>query len=600
MFETIMLGRRREPRIAVGIGRVLAFVLAVLPIPNRASAAPHLRVRGAAHIDAGATYTDGTLRIEGTLRDDSNVPLEEEAISVSLSASSGPPQDVFRVEACPRTKASRDPTGGISTVWSDEGGRFCVVASVPLSRRLLAHFAWSGRPLIDGTVLDLAVDPSLSSVELRFDPEPAVLSLEQESFGLDAVASFTDKATASSPTGLSLTLTNELGTELGQGITDTSGRVRFVLVSARAGPPGKGELRVTFAGNATTASALHVAPIERDARVWLSVPSAKGDTLPPGTPEEGVSLVVLAKTTSGEPVSSGTLEARIDGNPVGAAVLEHGRAALVVTFSAEAKTISAIQLRYEASAPGYEPADDVVLRLPVVGTTPWRRVPLVVAGLAVLVWLSLGRAARRPAPRLPATARRQASTSTSASVTVVRAREEAGAGWTGRVIDAHDAAPIGAAEVRILRAGVEPSEPLARATTDDAGRFELRFEERGEGDQLAVSSRLHATLRQRAPAFGEIEVALVLRRRALLDRLVAWAKARGAPFSDAREPTPGQVARAGAGDLRVEKWAGKVERAAFGPDEVDAEVERQIDEVAPPLPPGSAERLEKDVDDPPR
>jgi hypothetical protein len=616
MFESIMPGRQREltdertgravlrsRRGALPTGRFMAalsvglwLVIAAISTQSRAHAAPRLRVHGAASIDARSTYTDGSLRIEGTLRDDARAPLEDQSVSVSLSTVA-PSIEGVPLEACPPTKAS-DSATRISATGTDEGGRFCVVAKMATPRRCVAHFAWLGTPLVDGAKLDLAIDASLASIELRFDPEPAVVSAEAKPFRLDAVASFTDKAAASSPPGLVLVLTNELGTELGRGTTDASGRVRFALVPARMGPPGKGELRATFAGNTTTAGAVHVAPMERHARVELSVPTADGNALPPATPDEGVTVIVLARTASGEPVASGAVEARVEGSPVGAASIENGRARLVLTFSAEEKTISEIRIRYDAGAPGYDSGDEVILRLPVVGTSPWRSVPLVVAGLAVAAWLALGRAAHRPSLRRPV--QRPASTSTQARMTVVRAIHDAGTRWTGLVIDAHDATPIRGATVEIVRPGVERSERLAHTSTDDMGRFELPCDTRREGDRLDVSSRLHSPLRQRAPAYGELEVALVLRRRALLDRLVAWAKDRGAPFNAAPEPTPGQVARAGAFDPRIEQWARRVERAAYGPEDVDARVEGDADEGAPPLSPGSAEPREKDVDDTPR
>jgi hypothetical protein len=185
-------------------------------------------------------------------------------------------------------------------------------------------------------------------------------------------------------------------------------------------------------------------------------------------------------------------------------------------------------------------------------------------------------------------------------VTRVHAARDERAAWTGRVIDAHDGAPIPRAELEIVRPGFERSDLLAHATTNEAGRFELRCDERRRGDRLAVSSRLHATLHKGVPEFGEIEIALVLRRRALLHRLVAWAKERGAPFDAMPEPTPAHVARAAVGEPRAARWAGKVERAAFGPEEVDAQMERDVDQEAPTRNGSSAERLEKDVDDTPR
>ncbi len=576
MFEGIMLARRRE--LWAEIPGVFAFVFAFVGQQAPALGSPHVRVRSSARIDAHATYAGGNLRIEGTLTDDAHATLPEESVSVSLFET-GPPREARPLLPCPRPREVGGSTAGIAAVRTDEASRFCVFTKMDAPRACIAHFAWGGAPLIEGATLELAIDPSLASIELRFDPEPTLVALEREPFSLDAVASFTDKSVGSSPSGLALVLTNELGTELGRGTTDATGRVRFELVAARVGPPGKGALRVAFDGGTSTAKALHAAEIERHARVSLSVPSAPGNSLPPAAPDESVSIVVVATTTEGERVASGSIEARVDGNPVGAATLENGQAPLVLSVSTEEGTTSAIRLRYEQSVPWYEPGDEAIVRLPVVASSPWRRIPLVLAGLAVVAWLSLGRAARLPSLR--PRARSQRSTPTQPRVTLVRAREDAHAPWTGRVIDAHDATPLCGAQVEIVRPRLETGAPLARATADEAGRFELRYDALEDGDQIAASARLHGTLCRSVPAFGEIEIALVQRRRALLDRLIAWARERGAPYDKVGEPTPAQVAGSAASDSMTALWARKVERAAFGPDDVDALVERNVEEGAP-------------------
>ena len=567
--------------------------------PRPARTAPHVRVRGTAHIEAHAAPADGgKLRFEGTLADDANVPLEEETISVSLSADE--PHPAFDLERCPRLTGHDgrgDSSDPVTFTRTDDGGRFCVVTTLPVRQKCVAHFAWRGTHLLEGTKEDVHVDPWVASIELRFDPEPTRLFLDREPLGLDAVAPFTDRSAPSSPPNLALTLTNELGAELGHGTTNASGRVHFDLL--RPGPPGEGELRVAFAGNASTASASHVAHVERHARVSLHAPGAEGGTLPPGTSDQGISVVVVARTSSGDPVRSGSVEAEVGGNPVGAATVENGTAKLVLTFSAEEGTVSEVRIRYDANAPWYEPGDDVVLRLPIVSGGHWRAVPLVAAGLGVVAWLLLGRTARtvsaRPLPSPP----KHASTAIHATITV-RAPGNAAAGWAGQVVDAHDATAVGGAEITISRPGSRGDDPLARATANEAGRFEIRNVDPRTGDQLTVSSRLHATLRQDVPAFGEIEIALVLRRRALLDRFVAWARKRGAPFDAAPEPTPAQVALATARDPRAARWARKIERAVFGPEEVDAHVESELEGEAPPPSPESSEGLEQDLDDTPR
>jgi len=106
---------------------------------------------------------------------------------------------------------------------------------------------------------------------------------------------------------------------------------------------------------------------------------------------------------------------------------------------------------------------------------------------------------------------------------------------------------------------------------------------------MAVEGPLHARLVQPLPPPGELSIALVLRRRALLARLVTWARRRGRPFDVKPEPTPGHVRRAAADDFRTARWADAVERAVFGGGEVDARMEGEIERMAPaePGPPGA-------------
>jgi hypothetical protein len=132
--------------------------------------------------------------------------------------------------------------------------------------------------------------------------------------------------------------------------------------------------------------------------------------------------------------------------------------------------------------------------------------------------------------------------------------------------------------------------------SDPAGAFVLPPLEVRPGDVLLAEGPLHATLRRPMPPAGELDVALVLRKRAILDRLVAWARRRGKPFDARPEPTPGHVRRAAAAELGVALWADAVERTAYGAGVVNEEAQRAVDRLAPPdpahpaLPSGAARR----------
>jgi hypothetical protein len=128
---------------------------------------------------------------------------------------------------------------------------------------------------------------------------------------------------------------------------------------------------------------------------------------------------------------------------------------------------------------------------------------------------------------------------------------------------------------------------LASVGADERGNFALPgIDGIVGGEQMAVEAPLHARLVQPLPPPGELSIALVLRRRALLARLVTWARRRGRPFDVKPEPTPGHVRRAAADDFQTARWADAVERAVFGGGDVDARMENEIERMAPADPRG--------------
>jgi hypothetical protein len=149
------------------------------------------------------------------------------------------------------------------------------------------------------------------------------------------------------------------------------------------------------------------------------------------------------------------------------------------------------------------------------------------------------------------------------------------------VIDADDRTPVARARVSIERPGFERRDAVASTTTDDQGMFVLEPTDPLPGDELSAEAPLHAPLRSPLPARGDLRVALVLRRRALLDRLVSWAHRRGKPFDLYADPTPAQLRRAAGQDLGVVRWATAVERAAYGGGVVDEEAQGEVDRLAP-------------------
>jgi hypothetical protein len=156
-------------------------------------------------------------------------------------------------------------------------------------------------------------------------------------------------------------------------------------------------------------------------------------------------------------------------------------------------------------------------------------------------------------------------------------------GWRGVVADAHDGTPVPGAVLEIHVPSFEGDGILASTTADDGGAFSLEAPGVRADARLVVQSGDHSRYEQALPPPSVIHVALVTRRRTLVDRLVRWARRQGSPFDGPAEPTPGHVRRVAArsSSASIETWAGAVEQAAFGPAAVDEKVEQEVRAVEP-------------------
>jgi hypothetical protein len=483
---------------------------------------------------------------------------------------------------------------------TDDAGRFCVRIALPTDR-YVAHLetrtAGVADGMIDSAKIDLPVDLALEAVTLRFDPERPILALDEGAMALEVIASAEDDGVTTAAAGLSVALTNEAGSTLGTATTDGTGRAHFLVPSDILGAPGRGELRVSFAGNARAGASSHSMRIERRTHVDLGAPDAVDGRLPLGSPEDGIPIRVVASPRytakkKGGPAPAtptGAIEARLgDGSViVGAGALERGQARVVATFalpvplspSAEA----ALRLTYVPDAPWFLPGTELRLEQPIRSSGSWTRLPVLLAGALVLAWLALARLppAARAISRAKPSSRPQSAPSAGPHVKVVQSGSPS-TGWTGRVVDAHDSFGVAGARVSIERRGFDRIESVVQTLADSRGTFALAPCDSRPGDELVADGPLHAGLRRPLPPPGELQVALVLRKRALLERLVRWARRRGRPFDARPEPTPGQVHRAAASEFAIARWADSVERAAYGGAVVDGDAQAEVDRLAPP------------------
>ena len=600
---------------------LLRLVLALLPslsffatLAGNGSAAPsHLALRGTARIDAHAARSHGKIVLRGTVTDDRGAPMPGVRVAATLtregrgvlslaSFGSGAPAACVDVGATPQAPILEGPDRVVLP--TDASARFCVLLTVPTDR-YIAHLEARPSGLIDGARVDVPIDLAFATVTLRFDAEHPLLSLSLDDAAatVNVLASTEDEGVAAPADGLRLNLTNEAGTSLGDATTDPSGRATFVVPSALLGPAGKGELRASFAGSAESGTTSFEIEVERRTRVQIEAPDAIRGTLPIGSPETGVALRVVASATclsrgcTGSP--SGTVEIRL-GDPgvpasaiVAAAPLERGEARVLATFpTAEAQTQAVLSLRYLPDAPWFRPLPPLSLVQPVRPPSPWNRIALAAASLLVVAWLGVGRLSQVPSgERWRLSLRRAATEERRGPIEVVRPDPSHPGRWTGRVLDAHEGVPLPGTRLVVERAGFESAAVVAETASDADGAFVLVAGVALPGDRLVVEGPLHTRVRMPMPPCGELHVVLIARKRALLDRLVTWARHRGRPFDARPDPTPGHVRRAariaeggeaGAPGINgIKEWAEAVERAAYGGGPIDAEAEAEVDRLAP-------------------
>jgi hypothetical protein len=291
------------------------------------------------------------------------------------------------------------------------------------------------------------------------------------------------------------------------------------------------------------------------------------------------------------------VEARLDeGNAiVGAAPLRAGTARMIATFSRPAPAsvpgpgAPTLRLRYVPDAPWFVSGPELRVEQPTREPGIWTRLPLLLAAGLMVAWLVLARIAsagsvsrERQAPR----ASGRLAPAVRPHVAVLHP-DAARAGWVGRVVDAHDGTLVAGARVSIQRRGFERVETIASTVTSETGQFELTGAWLPH-DDLVAEGTAHAELRRRVPPTGELQIALVSRKRALLERLIRWARRRGKPFDAWPEPTPDQVRRAAGGEVAVARWADAVEHAAYAGAPIDRDAQAEVEHLAPPdamLPP---------------
>jgi hypothetical protein len=543
-------------------------------VAQTASAVP-VRVRGGSTLEARVTRDGGSTRVVAKLVDDGGSPLVGAEVRVGLSIG-GKEAPLPEPRSCARGAPTLRPaaSGEVILRTSDTGETCLSLSELPAGASV--RFVYDGDELREGVRTDrAALQEGLATVALTLEDKLSFIDLDEPRRRIAGRLTLTSGRARSTLSGLELTAHDENDRELGKALTSEGGAFAFDLESAALGDPGPGELTLRFSGTPELGEARLDLPVFRRAIVNVTLerePEASD-------PEDGASLNVRVNTLRGA-VTEGVIEAMLDGASVGTGSVTTGASEVIATFARGRNESAELVVGYVPSSPWYVAGPPLSVRVPIAEPSRLVNVALAVIVLGIAVWV--GASWRRsPKPQRSEEDARNAPPSGRPGLHVVRPTA-ARSGWSGTVVDAHDGSPIAGATLRIVAPSFEGDGVLVATASGEQGEFTLASATRGEA-RLLVSSPEHSDFEQALPPPSVMTIALVTRRRALIARLVRWARQQGAPFDGPPEPTPGHVRRAAAraGAPQVSSWAEGVEHAAFGPDDVDAAEEERLREREP-------------------
>jgi hypothetical protein len=575
----------------LGVSALLLSLAAALPAAPASAAEARVRVRGSSRIEASVGPSERGTEVKGAVTDDTGRPVASAKVQVRWAAPSGSALVLPPHEGCGSGTATREapnyagPAGEI-TLEADTWGRFCVHFPLELPDGQLLIGYVDSRGLLDGTNIAVNLVPA-SDIEIRFAPPPETISADRDETTILLETRARRLAEARGPEALVVSWHAEdsIPVVLGRRQVKAGELVRFSFSTAALKAPGVGELRAVLGDGQQSAEARARVLVTTTARLVTTTTTTEANA-------DGNTELELRVVSRLGPVTSGSIEARSDGRTVGIAPVAEGQAALALRLGPGARQVD-VRLRYLSSTPWWLAGPEHQLAVSVARESPLRRLPWAIMLLALVAWIGL--AWRRPRPSARAAPRRNATTQRAPAAAVVwQPAEDKTAGWSGRVIDAHDQAPIAGARVDF-----QFGQEVVSVSTDAEGHFRLDAGHSAGSSTLVVSAPWHSRLERVLPPPGRLGIALVTRRRALLARLIHLATglrvARAASAASAGvagmasvtresvEPTPDELARHAAdnarGDLAV--WARAVEGAVYGPDPVDAEREAQVSALEP-------------------
>lgn len=551
--------------------------------PPRAFGAK-LRVTGAASIDAQIVGVDDGFQVRGRLRDETGRGLPKTHVRLRLLGEDGAPLRLPEPIVCGNSEQIHDARGFADqpdeyVIDTDAAGTFCVEIAAGVERGNVQldvepsqHYERVSKTLV--------IDTSRRAVQLTFESVPRRLLLDRPAH-LIAVSAHVQPRRGIPDVVLPLELhLTDAGAKTSRKLAETNvrpgGIAGFEVAGSALERVGPATLSVRFAGSGLLNPAEESVAVERAATVRLSLvePPAPGD-------HDRAPLRVRASTaTGGQP--EGAIEALLEGQSVAVARLVGSEAAVGLRLPSTAQADVPVTLRFLPGRPWWVAGPALVVAVPVPPPSPWRHLPWIAAGAVIGIWVLRGW--QRPSRSRRALAPGERTHPGEPLLELVRVGAEQEGFW-GAVLDAHDGQPVAGAAIVVTSPSFEAARVLAEARSDADGRFQLPplSARPAEGSTMQVTAEWHTTLSRPLPAPGELRIQLVSRRRALLQRLVDWARRRGQPWSDGSDPTPGQVAAMARArqEPAVAAWAEAVEHAAFGPTAPDAEVEHGVQRREP-------------------
>lgn len=551
-----------------------SIVVAVLTwSPDVGASVPRVQIRGSTRLEVRASGPGSRIQVSGTLRDETGTPVPDALMVLRAMADDLVSVPWEALGSCAEDGPLVSGSRAELTVTTDAMGAFCLIAALRRDEAVV-RTVYGGGPLHEGTRSDVQWNAQQRPVSVRFSPRPERIDLDAARAIVFARAI---TAPGTSPRGLKLDLAGDDDRVVATAVTDDTGAAHFDFPTSSLTGPGIGALRLRFAGQADLAPATATATVTRTVRVRLSTEGMEVR----GDPVRGIP-VRIAATTSRGPVNGGTVEATLAQDVIGAGSVVDGYSDVMLTFRPRREDPTyGVTFRYRSDAPYYEQSGTLRISVVAEQPSPWlRAVPIVIVA-AVAAWLLRGwwrpkRRERRPTPRAAVTGQ------PSLAVLGPSGSREL---WSGRVVDAHDGGGIRAARVRVIVPTFVELDVVQEVEADEDGRFEFVVRSSEKELRLRVESTYHASFEKQLPPPSHMVVALVSRRRALLERLVKWARGAGKPWHREPDATPAHVAQVARARYRrgepVAEWAERVQQGAFGPDPVDERLEQEVNELEP-------------------